>query len=339
MRTWIADNARRHGHKIFVHSIDQNKAITYAQLYEITNRLSGFLAQSGIAPNDRVALLADNSIEHLIIYFGVMAHGATICTLHVEMNGADLADTLGGLRPVMVFYERRVGVEQLAGHDRETWKELGEWQPNGGTGFFAALASCDADAAPPRADRSDDACIYFTSGTTAKPKGVVLTFGELLDNVAPTAEAFGMTPADTILDFRSYNWASAQILSGLAPLSKGATVAMARRFSQSRFFGWLDAYKATIAAGNPTILKMLEKRTDLPLTANLSSLRFITSSSAPLMIEDLGRFEEKFDIPIAQGYGTSETGWIAGSNESTRRPGSVGRPLAYHKLKIVDEHG
>ena len=72
---------------------------------------------------------------------------------------------------------------------------------------------------------------------------------------------------------------------------------------------------------------------------NLPTLRFITSSSAPLTIEEWRRFEERFGIPIAQGYGSSETGWIAAVPGEQRRLGTVGRPFAYHRLAIVDADG
>jgi acyl-CoA synthetase (AMP-forming)/AMP-acid ligase II len=68
-------------------------------------------------------------------------------------------------------------------------------------------------------------------------------------------------------------------------------------------------------------------------------LRFLTSSSAPLTLEEWRRFEERFSIPIAQGYGSSETGWIAASPGEQRRLGTVGRPFAYHRLAIVDAAG
>ncbi len=84
---------------------------------------------------------------------------------------------------------------------------------------------------------------------------------------------------------------------------------------------------------------MLLNGDDAVTGRDLPSLRFLTSSSAPLTLQEWRRFEERFEIPIAQGYGTSETGWIAGSNETARRPGSVGRPLPYHRLQVVAEDG
>ena len=183
------------------------------------------------------------------------------------------------------------------------------------------------------------ASIFYTSGTASKPKGVVCTFAELLENVEPTADAFGIGEDDRVLDFRSYNWMSAQVLSFLGPLARGATLYMARRFSQSRYFDWIREFGITVAACNPTAINMLVNR-PIPVSgADLPHLRYVTSSSAALMVADWKAFEEMYGIPVAQGCGTSETGWIAGSNERTRRMGSVGRPHAYQNLTIVDEAG
>jgi len=340
LRHWLERNARRLAGKVFIHSIDQDKAITHGQLLQTAQKLSGYLGQAGIGANDRVVLLSNNSIEHLATYLGVMAHGATICTINVEMNAAYFEDILTGLQPRLVLYEEGAVEEGLAERTPGRWLALGDWQADGGTGLFAALEHQPGGHwhAPPTG-RSDDACIYYTSGTSARPKGVVLSFGELIDNVEPIADAFGIEESDRLLDFRSYNWASAQILSGLAPLAKGASVAMARKFSRSRFFGWIRDHGATVAAGNPTTLTMLMSEAGSISGADLPTLRFITSSSAPLTVQEAKRFETRFKIPIGQGYGSSEAGWIAGSNEVSQRLGSVGKPLAYHQLRIVDAAG
>jgi acyl-CoA synthetase (AMP-forming)/AMP-acid ligase II len=127
----------------------------------------------------------------------------------------------------------------------------------------------------------------------------------------------------------------------LAPLARGATLVMARKFSASRFFDDLRAHRVTIAAGNPTVINML-LNTDIAIGAppgDVPSLRFLTSSSAPLLPQVWRRFESRFGIPVAQGYGASETAWIAVNPGRDRRFGSVGRPLAYHRLAIVDRQG
>ena len=185
----------------------------------------------------------------------------------------------------------------------------------------------------------DTAVIFFTSGTSDRPKGVVLSFREHLSNIAPTADGFDITADDRIYDYRSFNWASAQLLGALVPLCRGASLIMAQKFSASRFFDHIREHGATVAAGNPTTINMLLGTESAAHRDNLPTLRFITSSSAPLLVEEWRRFEERFGIPIAQGYGSSETGWIAAIPGDARRFGTVGRPLAYHDLAIVDADG
>jgi acyl-coenzyme A synthetase/AMP-(fatty) acid ligase len=169
----------------------------------------------------------------------------------------------------------------------------------------------------------------------------VLSYREQLGNIEPMADGFGISGADRIYDYRSFNWASAQLLGVLASLARGATLVMAKKFSASRFFDDLGAHRATIAAGNPTVINML-LNLDIAIGAphgDVPSLRFLTSSSTPLLPKVWRRFEERFGIPVAQGYGARETAWIAVNPGRDRRFGSVGRPLAYHRLAIVDRQG
>ncbi|HEY4721091.1 MAG TPA: fatty acid--CoA ligase family protein, partial [Anaerolineae bacterium] len=105
------------------------------------------------------------------------------------------------------------------------------------------------------------------------------------------------------------------------------------------FFQHIAEHGATIAAGNPTTINMLLNSDD-PLNAEaLASLRFVISSSAPLLSEDWRRFEQHFGIPVAQSYGCSEIGWIATNPGADRHVGTVGKPARYLKLAIVNGRG
>jgi acyl-coenzyme A synthetase/AMP-(fatty) acid ligase len=158
-------------------------------------------------------------------------------------------------------------------------------------------------------------------------------------NIDPAADGFGITADDQVYDFRSFNWASAQLLGALVPVNRGATLVIAAKFSASRFFQHVRDHGVTVAAGNPTTINILLNTETTAHRDNLPTLRFLTSSSAPLTLEEWRRFEERFGIPIAQGYGSSETGWIAAIPGEQRRLGTVGRPFAYHRLAIVDAAG
>ncbi len=343
LRDWIERNAERYPDKVFIHSVDQNKSITWGQFREITNRMAQFLKAEGIGPNDRVAMLSNNCIEHLAVYIGVMAYGATVCTIHVEMNAVYFEAILNALEPKLTLFEdseNRIDADGLSSVTPGDWMPLGEWHAEFAcTGFYGELDRFAPDPVEPVSCWEDDASIYYTSGTASAPKGVIVTFRELISNTPPTAEALGMTEEDRILEFRAFNWISAQVLSGLSSLYKGATLILARRFSQSRYFNWVRDNEATIGVCNPTGLAMFLNRPIDIHRDDIPHLRFMTSSSAPLMPETWKQFEEKCSIPVAQGYGCSEIGWIGVSNEHSRKFGTVGKPLDYLELAIVDENG
>ncbi|MEE2998265.1 MAG: class I adenylate-forming enzyme family protein [Pseudomonadota bacterium] len=338
---WLDRNAREIPEKIAIRSLDQDKQITHGELFRIANQIGRYYEARGIGPNDRVALLSNNSIEHLIVYLASLAYGCTICTIHVEMNARYFESILKAVNALLVIEEPDIpaldGLPKKVGGE---WQSLGEWMPEGCTGIFAEFEKFEDTVGNwPVASRTDDVSIFYTSGTSSKPKGVVCSYAELFDNTMPISDAFGITSEDRILDYRSMNWMSAQVLSAIGPIAKGATLFLARKFSVSQFFKWVNDFDITVAAGNPTIINMLVNREGHRGKGAAPSLRFITSSSAPLLVSEWQRFEETFGIQVCQGYGASEVGWIAGSNEKVRKMGSVGRPVAYQKVTIVNAEG
>jgi acyl-coenzyme A synthetase/AMP-(fatty) acid ligase len=339
LQDWIGRAAARHPDKAWIVSAEDGRTVSYGQLHEVTRRVATLLRQRGLGRNDRVALLANNSIEHLICYLGVMAYGATICTVHVEMNRNQLDDIFARLRPTLVLYQDPLELDDLLDAVSAPKQPLGCWDATTADTFFGEAAGCVPSDAYTDAGPADDAVILFTSGTSAKPKGVVLSYREHLLNIDPTAEGFGITADDRLYDFRSFNWASAQLLGALVPVNRGATLVMGQKFSASRFFPHVREHRVTVAAGNPTTINILLNGDGEAHHDNLSSLRFLTSSSAPLTVEEWRRFEQHFGVPVAQGYGSSETGWIAAISGEARRHGTVGRPFAYHDVAIVDSNG
>src|SRR5689334_2547869 len=103
LRHWIARAASRTPDKAWIVSADEGRSLSYGALHDITRRIATALAARGLGRNDRVALLANNSIEHLLVYFGVMSYGATICTVHIEMNRNQLDNIFSRLQPKLVL--------------------------------------------------------------------------------------------------------------------------------------------------------------------------------------------------------------------------------------------
>jgi acyl-CoA synthetase (AMP-forming)/AMP-acid ligase II len=339
LQDWIARAMARSPDKPWLVRADDGKIVSYRQLREMTRRFAAWLKRCGIGPNDRVALLADNSIEQLLCYFGVMAAGATVCTVHVEMNRNQLGGILDRLKPKLILYQDGLRLDEALASADAPRLAIGRHDAPGADTLFGELARLTPGEPETIARPDADAVILFTSGTSAKPKGVVLNFREFLSNIDPLGEGFGITADDRLYDFRPFSWASAQLLGALAPVNRGATLVLAEKFSTSRFFGHLRDHGVTVATGNPTTLNILLNNEIEFERDTLPKLRFVTSSSAPLLLDEWKRFERKFGIRVAQGYGASEANWIAAISGEERRLGTVGRPFAYHDFAIVDGDG
>ncbi len=117
IREWIERAARHDPDKPYIVSVEDGRTLSYGALYDLTRRMATLLGDRGIATNDRIALLAGNAIEHVVCYLGVMAYGATICTVHVEMNRRHLGGILGSTQPPPGYCGRRHRVRRDRGGD------------------------------------------------------------------------------------------------------------------------------------------------------------------------------------------------------------------------------
>ncbi|MGH7248331.1 MAG: AMP-binding protein, partial [Pseudomonadota bacterium] len=225
LQGWIARAALSAPAKPWLISADDGRTVSYGELRETIGRFATFLRAQGIARNDRVALLANNSIEQLLCYFGVMAAGATICPVHVEMNRNQLGNIFERLKPRLILYQDGLKLDDLLAKAAAPKLRLSRRDAPASDSMFGELARLPPSElrySPPLAAENragsgpnDDAVILFTSGTSARPKGVVLNFREYLSNIDPAAAGFGMRADDRVYDCRPFSWASAQLLGAL----------------------------------------------------------------------------------------------------------------------------
>src|SRR5271166_4563568 len=133
LQSWIARAAARAPQKAWVIAADDSRTVDYARLRDFGGRFSVWLRRRGIGPNDRVALLADNSIEQLLCYFGVMAAGATVCTVHVEMNRNQLDNIFVRLKPKLILHQDGLPLDDLLPASSTPCMRLGRWnEPESG---------------------------------------------------------------------------------------------------------------------------------------------------------------------------------------------------------------
>jgi acyl-coenzyme A synthetase/AMP-(fatty) acid ligase len=256
------------------------------------------------------------------------------------MNRAHLVEILGAVRPKIVVVQSGLDVQDLGPAGGARWIELGTSSPDGGSGLFGEIfLHRNGSDIRSVAAGGDHAVIFYTSGTVAKPKGVIQTHATAFLNYDATADYLGLDPGTRVLDCRSFAWLSAQHMALGAPLIAGASAYIARKFSSSRYFDWLRDYDINIGFVVPTMVNMLLSTPQAVSGRDLPHLRFLTCSSAPLFPDRWQAFEQAFGITLCQSGGSSEGGNTAAHRGRHRKIGTLGPPLKYQKVRVVDDNG
>lgn len=339
----LTEHASRRGERVYLETVEPSARLTFAELDRGCHRVARWLGELGVRENDRVSILGDNSLAFLVLFLGVQRYGATANPLNVEVNVRNLGGILADVRPRLVLWSRSVSPEvrtqiEAAGAEAVPFGDLLDGGP--GDDLGALLAALPATPAARRVGGPRAVGVLdYTSGTTSRPKGVLITHEAFFYMCSSTRERFGIGPDQRVLEYRSISWASPQLLSVGSTLQSGATLVLAPRFSQTRFFDWIRDHRATIAAGVPTVLRMLLDRPVAVTARDVPTLRFVTSSSAPLDDHTERDFERRYGIPVVQGCGMTEAGFMAGNDPAAPRPGSIGRPMDHIRAWLVDERG
>ena len=342
LRAQIAEQALRMPDKTYVYAIDQDKSLTYGDLHRIGNRIAQYLRDRGIKANDRILMLSENSAEFMAIFLGVQRYGATIATANIEMNRSHIAEIIKVIGPKLVLAQEGLGLESLRDScTGQHWVAIGDWNARGGSsGFFGAIEKYSDDKELKEISRPEDiAAIFYTSGTEAKPKGVAQSHLSVWANFDAAKDCVEIGEDDRLLDCRSHTWMSAQIMSLGAPLFAGATVYIAKKFSRSRYFDWVRDYCITIAVSVPAILNMLINEPVNIRGEELPDLRFVMTSSAAMLPKRWREFEDMYGMTVCQSCGCSEAGLMFSHRGVRRKIGTVGLPLKYQTLRLLDQNG
>src|SRR5579871_906152 len=329
--------------KTAIVDLDSGTAIIFGELDRITTDVAHLLKHRGVVKGSRVLLLSDENLEKLLLWFGIWRLGAVVCPLNIEINEKVLADLAPVVNPALIIWHKDLDIDALVGDCRAPRIGFGAWSDNGNADpqdeLFSRLARVEAEELPERNNAEDIACIFCTSGTTSRPKIVIYDHCAYWLNGLSTLECLGLTEDDRTLEYRSFGWNSAQVLSLMPFLQKGLSLHIAKRFSHSRFFEWIERYGITFAAGVPTVLNMLLHK-PLGYTAkDLPTLRLMSCSTAPLTAQQWLQFEEMYGVKLLQMYGMSEAGRVCGNRTYKNRIGTVGLPALHQEVAIVDGEG
>jgi len=339
----LAKYAKRDASKTAIVDLESGTTIDFGRLDRIAIDIAAYLESKGIRKGSRVLVLSDECLEKLLIWFGIWRIGAVICPFNLEINEKQMVSLTAALRPVLILYHKDIDVAAMVGDAPAERVRFGAWSAQGAKDpkdeLFAALPRGDATALPERNNADDTACIFCTSGTTARPKIVIYNHAAYWMNGLDTLEFLGLTENDRTLEYRSFGWNSAQVLSLLPFLQKGLTMHIAKRFSHSRFFEWVQQHGITFSAGVPTVLNILLNKPIGYTAKDVPTLRLMSCSTAPLTAQQWLQFEEMYGVTLLQMYGMSETGWICGNRHYAKKMGTVGLPALHQELVIVDAAG
>jgi acyl-CoA synthetase (AMP-forming)/AMP-acid ligase II len=330
---------------------DAHGGVTYAELDARTARLAGHLADLGIAAGDTVAMLLPNSVAWVEISFAVTRAGAIGVPIAYESAEPEIAYRLAdaGCKAIVTTAERAALVARLRA-DAPGLTVAILVDRGGDAGVlsnvlpralrYAELMATPAKSAPrDLADIHATAYIVYTSGTTGRPKGVMLTVHGMLWVCATCwGPILGLTARDRVLSplplFHSY----ALNLSVLGILAIGASEYIMERFSTAEAVRLLGSGEFTFFPGVPTMFHYLLQATQGEPGLAFPNLRLCMSAGA-IMPATLNRaFEERFGVLLLDGYGITETSTMVTMNWPTgaRVPGSCGFPVPGLAVRIVD---
>jgi long-chain acyl-CoA synthetase len=339
----LAQYAQRDPGKLAIVDLDQETSISYGALERAVTDTAAALKAKGVGKGGRVLLLSDETLEKLLIWLACWRIGAVAAPLNIELNAAMIADLAGSVGPALTLVHKELdGDALLAGRP---FVRFGRYSEDPAAAdpeddlFRTMRRGVDAASLPERNAADDVACIFCTSGTTSRPKIVVYDHCAYWLNGLSSLEATGLSEDDRTLEYRSFGWNSAQVMSLMPFVEKGLTMHIARRFSHSRFFEWIQRHGITFAVGVPTVVNMLLNK-PLGYTAkDVPTLRLMTCSTAPLTPEQWLRFEEMYGVKLLQMYGMSEAGWICCNRHYQSKMGTVGVHALHQELEIVDAQG
>jgi malonyl-CoA/methylmalonyl-CoA synthetase len=303
--------------------------LTFGDVDRRANRMAHALAARGVGPGDRVALQAANSPSFVDVFLACLRLGAVFVPVNVLYRAREIAHILSDAEPVLFVIDTAAGEDAAPGQACVSLPVL------------AAEAAAAPDApVRERLDGDAAAALVYTSGTTGRSKGAILTHNNFLANTVGLLAAWRITAADRYLGVLPLFHVHG-LGNGLCCwLASGCLMRLAPRFEAGHALTLFDEFEPTLFFGVPTIYVRLLEWSAGDARRVGARMRLFVSGSAPLSAHVFERFRDRFGHAILERYGMSETLMLI-SNPYTgeRRPGTVGWPLPGVSVRIVREDG
>lgn len=340
---WLAKRRLKSPDKVAL-IYGEQETLTYRQFADGADRISALLRQWGIAKGDAVAFLGENSPEFLEVLFGAARLGAVFVPVNTRLAPPEIAHVLSdcGARVLIhdpEFTERVAAAVSAAGTARVVVTGEGTTQAPGLAQLLRTTTAGGPDTGPvPTLD--DPAAIIYTSGTTGKPKGAVLTHGNLTWVALNCIVDYDVVSTDVALMISPLFHVASLGMGALPAIVKGATVVLEKGFEPGRALAQIERHGVTMLSGVPTTYQLMADHPNWAST-DLSTLAKLTCGGSAVPTRILNAYEER-GLSFSQGYGMTEAspGVTALPAAMTRaKQGSVGLPHFFTDVRITDESG
>ncbi|MFI7542478.1 long-chain fatty acid--CoA ligase [Actinoplanes sp. NPDC049599] len=320
--------------------IHNGATMTYAELDARSDAVAEGLRARGIHPGDRVALQLPNVPDFPVAYYGILKAGAVVVPLNVLLRAPEVAYQLAdsGTRLLITWAGTLADAAKAAAECGLTEVYVAGPAEDPVHPFTDLMAPVTEPVTLYETEPGDTAAIVYTSGTTGRPKGAELTHFQLYMNADIPGRLFTIDPDDVILTvlplFHVFGMSSAMNIG----IRFGACLSLVSRFVPQQVLATIERDRATIFDGVPTMFGALLACPELD-RYDTSSLRVCVSGGDSIAATVLDAFEQRFGVPILEGYGMTETASTITFNEGPdeRRVYSVGRPVWGVQVQVWDE--
>jgi malonyl-CoA/methylmalonyl-CoA synthetase len=318
--------------------VSERGALTGGQLLDQTARYAATLRALGLASGERLVVQIDKSVENVILYLACLRAGAVYLPLNTAYQSNEVEYFLQDARPRLLITASARHGELATVAARQSVAAVLTLDADGSGTFLQQVHTQGTDhcASADSADH-DLAVICYTSGTTGRSKGAMITHGNLISNAQSLVRLWNFNESDVLLHALPLYHIHGLFVALHCALMSGAKVLLQPRFDVAAV---LDALpEATVMMGVPTyyIRLLADPRLDAVRARNV---RLFVSGSAPLLAETFAAFEQRTGQRILERYGMTETGMISSNPlQGERRPGSVGLPLPSVEVSVLDEQG
>jgi long-chain acyl-CoA synthetase len=338
LRQLLEQRAGANPGKVFLFSEPDGRQFTYSEFDQAVNRAAAMLAAHGIGKGEVVSLLMPNSVEYIIAYFACWKLGALAGPVNSLLKEHETAFVLNNseAKAMLIHSEFRERIYSIR-NDLPHLKSIISFDDEAAaTREFGATHKRGEDP-----DTDDDAIIIYTSGTTGKPKGCLLSHGNIVANARQISEWLSFTGDDRLLTIMPLFHMNAVSVTTMSALYAGGSTVISPKFSAKRFWHTISDYQITSFGSVATMLSMLLNTypEGVPEGLQTEQLRFAMCGSAPVPAEVMKKFEETFNCPVVEGYGLSESTCRSTFNppDARRRPGSCGLPIG-NEMKVFDDN-